>query len=120
MRRLLLVWHQSHLVRDVLEPGLVGLTVSDHFGKPGIVSFGQLERSWRGLEKGCLLLTDHGLLNKLLSKDHSLIAPFDTFLCHKSHHAGDGTYNGKHLQHVRRNHLLDIIHLSWLKFERIT
>ena len=42
MCRLLFIWHQSHLVSYVFEPCLVGLAVSDHFSKPGIISFEQL------------------------------------------------------------------------------
>lgn len=87
MCRLLLVRHQCHLICDILKPCLVGLTVRNHFGKPGEVS-GRLSRpeAWASL-----LLTNDWLLNELLSKHYSLIAPFQTFLCHKSHHAGNAT-----------------------------
>lgn len=88
MRRLLLVWHQSHLVCNVLKPCLVGFAMRDHLRKPKFCEFAG--QSLNRLEN--LLLTDHWLLNELLTKDNSLVAPFYALLGNKSHHTSDATY----------------------------
>lgn len=85
--RLLLIWHESHLVCNVLQPGLVCFTVCDHFGQPRIVRF----FVWASWHKNYLLLAYYWLLNELLPKNESLVAPFETFFCHKSAHTDHGT-----------------------------
>ena len=95
---LLLVGHQSHLICDIFKPCLVGFTVRDHFGKPEEVSWWD---SRPEALKGKLLLANNGLLNKLLSEYYSLIAPFQTLLGHKSHHASNATYGNCELGIIR-------------------
>lgn len=82
MCRLLFIRHESHLVRDVFEPRLIGLTMSYHLCKPGSVSL--MKRNW-GVKNR--LLANHWLLDQFLSKYQALIAPLHALFGHQSTHS---------------------------------
>lgn len=88
---LLGVGHVAHLVGDGLDPGLVGFGEGDHAGESGgMLVFICTCGIAREREGGISLLADGGLLDELLVKDDTLVAPLQALLDNSHGHAHHG------------------------------